>query len=201
LKKILPLFSYLFHPIFIPLFGSLLYFYLESPFYELQQIAIILLQIVIVTLFIPICFFYLLRTLGAVDSVMISQIAQRKIPLFVQIILIVILIQKAITIDRTPELYFFFLGGLTSSIVAFLLLFVKIKASMHLIGMSTLTAFLIGLSLHFQTNNLYLISFFLFMNGVVASSRLVMKAHTPREILIGFAIGLLPQIAFFWLWL
>lgn len=201
MKKILPLFSYLFHPIFIPLFGSLLYFYLESPFYELQQIAIILLQIVIVTLFIPICFFYLLRTLGAVDSVMISQIAQRKIPLFVQIILIVILIQKAITIDRTPELYFFFLGGLTSSIVAFLLLFVKIKASMHLIGMSTLTAFLIGLSLHFQTNNLYLISFFLFMNGVVASSRLVMKAHTPREILIGFAIGLLPQIAFFWLWL
>jgi acid phosphatase family membrane protein YuiD len=39
------------------------------------------------------------------------------------------------------------------------------------------------------------------MTGVVASSRLEMDAHTPKEIMLGLLIGVLPQVLFLYLWL
>jgi hypothetical protein len=39
------------------------------------------------------------------------------------------------------------------------------------------------------------------MNGVVASSRLEMKAHTPKELVIGFLLGIIPQLLLLHLWL
>jgi hypothetical protein len=39
------------------------------------------------------------------------------------------------------------------------------------------------------------------MNGVIASSRLVMKAHTPKELIIGFFSGAIPQLLLLVVWL
>jgi hypothetical protein len=39
------------------------------------------------------------------------------------------------------------------------------------------------------------------MNGIVASSRLVMKAHSDKELLVGFLSGVIPQIALLYFWL
>jgi hypothetical protein len=66
-----------------------------------------------------------LRTFGKIDNVMLSDISQRKIPLLLQIMLFSVLITKSITVDRFPDLYYFFLGGLLSTIVAFLLLYLN----------------------------------------------------------------------------
>ncbi|MET0760049.1 MAG: hypothetical protein ABWZ56_06490 [Flavobacterium sp.] len=201
MKKILPFFSYLFHPIFIPVFGTLGYFLFNENYFDTEQKFLILLQIVLITIFIPISFFFLLRSLGKVDSVMVSELSQRKIPLIIQAILILILIQKSITIDRIPELYFFFLGGLISTLLALIFLFFKIKASIHMIGISTLTAFVIGLSFHNQINIISTIVFLILMNGFVASSRLTMNAHSNKELVIGFFSGMMPQVVLWYLWL
>lgn len=146
-------------------------------------------------------FFYLLRTFGQIESIMLSDISQRKIPLLLQLMLFAVLIEKSITIDRFPSLYFFFVGGLLSTIFAFLLLYAKFKASIHMIGISSLTVFIIGLSIHNQVNTVNLVTFFVIMNGVVASSRLVMKAHSNKELLIGFICGVIPQGALLYFWL
>lgn len=201
MKKILPLFSYLFHPIFTAVFGSIFYLFFAANYFELHQKYLILLQVTIISIFIPISFYYLLRTLGKVDSVMVSNLSQRKIPLIIQAILIVILIQKSITIDRIPELFFFFFGGLISTLLTLLFLFGKIKASIHMIGISSLTAFVVGLSVHNQMNFVYFIAFLILMNGIIAASRLEMKAHTHKELVIGFFIGLLPQLVLWYFWL
>lgn len=201
MRKVLPLFSYIFHPIFIPVFGTLFYFLYNENYFDEQQKYLILIQIILITILIPISFFYLLKTMGKVDSIMISELSQRKIPLLIQIVLFFLLIQKSITQERIPELHFFILGGLVSAIMAYLLLFLKIKTSLHLIGTSSLTAFLIGLSFHNQINILYSIAILIFVNGVVASSRLVMKAHSVKELLIGFSVGLLPQVIMWYFWL
>lgn len=146
-------------------------------------------------------FFYLLRTFGKIDNIMLSDISQRKIPLLLQIMLFSILISKSITIERFPELYFFFIGGLFSTIIAFMLLFAKVKSSIHMIGISALTIFIIGLSIHSQINIINTVVFFVMMNGFVASSRLEMKAHTKKELLIGFLCGMLPQLLLLYFWL
>jgi len=194
-------FSYFFHPIFIPLFGTLLYLFISPNYFEIHQKYLILLQVGIITILVPISFFYLLQSLGKIDSVMLSEISQRKIPLFIQAFLITILIQKGITQDRIPELFFFFLGGLISTLLAFILLFVKIKASIHMIGISSLTIFTIGLSLHSQINILNTISIVIILNGIIAASRFEMKAHTIKELVFGFLLGLVPQTVLLPFWL
>lgn len=39
------------------------------------------------------------------------------------------------------------------------------------------------------------------LNGFVASSRLEMKAHTNKELIIGFVLGVIPQLLLLFLWL
>ncbi len=201
MKKILPFFSYAFHPIFIPFLGTVFYALLEEKYFTLPQYLILFLQIIIITFLLPIAFFYLLRTFGKIENVMLTDISQRKIPLLLQIMLFAVLIEKSITIDRFPSLYFFFVGGLLSTIFAFLLLYVKFKASIHMIGISSLTVFIIGLSIHNQVNTINTVTFFVLMNGLVASSRLVMKAHSNKELLVGFLCGTIPQSILLYFWL
>lgn len=201
MKRYLPFFSYLFHPIFMPLLGTVFYVILDGPYFSTVQHIALFLQIIIITFLLPLAFFYLLKTYGKIDSIMVSNIAHRKIPLLLHIVLLTILITKSITLERFPTLYFYFLGGILSAAMTFVLLYAKIKASLHMVGMSSLTAFIIGLSLHNQINTIHLVTFFVLMNGLVASSRLVMKAHTNKELLIGFLCGLLPQLALFYFWL
>ncbi|WP_284652678.1 hypothetical protein [Flavobacterium terrisoli] len=201
MKKFLPFFSYAFHPIFIPLLGTMSYVLLEARYFTLAQYLILFVQIIIITFLLPIAFFYLLRTFGKIDTIMLSELGHRKIPLLLHIALLSILVQKSITIDRFPPLYFFFLGGIISAILAFLLLYAKTKASIHMIGISALTVFIIGLSLKNQENTINLVAFLIVLNGLVASSRLEMKAHNNKELLIGFLCGVLPQIGLLYVWL
>ncbi|WP_235921958.1 hypothetical protein [Flavobacterium phycosphaerae] len=201
LKKILPFFSYLFHPIFIPLLGTVFYVLLDGPYFSMPQYLLLFLQIIIITFLMPIAFFYLLRAFGKADTIMLSELAHRKIPLLLQMVLFTILIEKSITFDRFPSLYFFFLGGLFSTFFAFILLYAKIKASIHMIGLSALTVFIIGLSLKNEINTTNLVTFLVIMNGLVASSRLAMKAHTNKELWIGVLCGVLPQVVLLYFWL
>jgi hypothetical protein len=70
-----------------------------------------------------------------------------------------------------------------------------------MLAISALTVFVIGLSIHNQTQNINMIAFFVLMNGVVASSRLEMKAHTNKELVIGFLLGVIPQLLLLRFWL
>jgi hypothetical protein len=185
----------------VPVFGTLFYFLFSNYYFTIQQKYLVLLQIGIVTILIPIIFYYLLRSFGKVDSVMVYQLSQRKIPLLLQAILIFLLITKSITAEVIPELYYYFLGGLISAFLLLILLFLKIKASIHMVGISTLTIFVIALSLHYHSNAIYTIAFLIAMNGIVASSRLELQAHTNKELAIGFFSGLLPQIILTYFWL
>jgi len=201
LKKILPFFSYLFHPIFIPVYAALYYFFWNATYYTNPEKYFAVFQIVIITILLPILFFILLKATGKVDSIMISEVSQRKIPLIMLCFLTILLVRKSITLDHFPEFHFFFLGGLISTVLALVLLFFRTKASLHMVAISALTVFVIGLSIHNQTRNINLIAFLVLMNGFVASSRLEMKAHTIKELVIGFLSGIIPQLILMLVWL
>ena len=173
----------------------------DGIYFTKAQCYLLVFQIVIITFFLPISFFYLLRTFGKVDTIMLSDLNQRKIPLLMQMALTTILITESITIDRFPELFYFFLAGLISTFLSFVFLYVKIKTSIHMIGISALTFFCIGLSMHNQVNGTYLIASCFFATGLIASSRLHMKAHTVKELVIGYGIGMLPQVGLWFFWL
>lgn len=70
-----------------------------------------------------------------------------------------------------------------------------------MIGISSLTVFVVGISLHYQINAINIIAFLILMNGIVASSRLEMNAHNNKELIIGFFLGIIPQVLFWKFWL
>ena len=132
---------------------------------------------------------------------MAYDLGQRKIPLVLQSFLFILLVKRSITIDRYFELHFFFFSALMSTLIALLLLFAKIKASIHMLAFSSLTVFVTGLHLHHPDHFPLIVPFLIFMNGVIASSRLVMQAHTPKELIIGFLSGSIPQLLLLVVWL
>ena len=132
---------------------------------------------------------------------MVTNVSQRKIPLLLHIILLLILITYTITKDTIPELFYFFIGSIISSLIALILVYFGKKISLHMLGISSLTIFCISSCIHFQVYEIQFISILLFCNGLVASSRLYMKAHSTNELILGYLIGLLPQMILLLFWL
>jgi hypothetical protein len=203
LKKILPLFSYLFHPIFVPTLACVFYFFVNENYvsYSNLDMYLVMTQVVLLTICIPISFFYLLKSLGKIDTIMVANLSQRKLPLVFQLFLLIVLIFKGATLERVPELFFYFLSGISSTILILVFLYYKIKVSLHLFGMGSLLFFIIGISLHNQCNYLIYIAITLFLTGFVASSRLEMNAHDNRELFLGFLTGIVPQLFLWFFWL
>jgi hypothetical protein len=183
------------------MYGTLLYFLISTFYYTIQQKYLVLLQIGVVTILIPIAFFYFLRSFDKADNVMVPDLTQRKIPLIFQGMILYLLLSNTIKESILPELHYFLLGGLISTILLFLLVFLKIKASIHLVGISSLTVFVGALSLHFEVNVIYSFAVLVLLNGLVATSRLELKAHTYKEIIFGFFTGFLPQLILTYYWL
>ncbi len=201
MKQALKLISYIFHPIFIPLIGAIAYYQITPKYNPPEVEKGVLLSIFILTILIPIVFFYLLKNLGWIKSIFLEEVSERRIPYIANILLILMLLVRVIPGNFSPELYFFFVGVLGTMIASLILVFLKFKASMHMMGISGLTMFVIGLSVHYQVNLAYIISFLLLLNGAIASSRLSLKAHTPPELVVGFFLGFIPQFILLNYWL
>jgi membrane-associated phospholipid phosphatase len=167
---------------------------MNPKYFSLDIVYLLLLQITIITVFIPLAFFYLLTQTGKIDSVMINNVSERKIPLILHILLVSALIKKNDLNINIPELYYFFLGTIVSSVIALILVFFKIKASLHMLAIGGLTMFCIAISICFQTQNIQFIATLLVCNGIIGTSRLLMKAHTIDELILGYIIGFLPQL-------
>lgn len=201
LKKILPVFSYIFHPIFVSIYGALFYFLVTRSFFYDSQIYVTLIQVIILTLLLPLSIYFLFRSLGVVSSFTEATLKERQMPIAVQAILLLVLLKFSISKEITTELFYFFLGGLISSILVLASVILKFKASLHMIGISALTAFVYGLSSYYQLPFVNLFAFCIVCMGLVASSRLYMKAHTYPELLVGIIIGLTPQLFLYRYWL
>lgn len=201
MKKLLTTCAYLFHPVFIPVYATLFYLFSKKTVFVYHEKLYVVLHVFIVTLVVPVLFYFLLKATGKISSMMVPSISERMLPLVIQCFLLIILVKQSITVERYPELHFFMLAALMSTLIALVLLFFKTKASLHMAGISGLTLFYFGLNLLNNTQSTILFALLIFINGLVASSRLEMKAHTSKELIIGILVGSIPQILLMLLWL
>lgn len=193
--------SYILHPLLMPLFGAALYYWYTPRFIEPTIIQAKLVAIIIITILIPIITFFLLKNLRIVDTIKLKNVRERKFPLMIQTLLILLIIKMVYSAYESPEMYFFFIGVLFSTIAALILVLLKFKVSLHQMGIAGVTMFLIALSVHFKLNFLLGIGFFFFCNGWVASSRLHTKSHNYPELITGFILGIIPQLIMLNFWL
>ena len=193
--------SFIFHPLWLPLAASFFYFILTPRFFPEGIAKAKLLAIAILTIFIPIVFYFLLKNLGKARSIFLENTGERKWQLLFYAILITMVLNQILNAYNYAALYYYFTGILFATITAFVLALLKIKLSLHMMGMGGLLVFLIGISINFQINLVYTISFLILALGLTASSRIYYKAHTINELVLGLACGILTQIIVLNLWL
>lgn len=201
MRLFLNIISYLFNPLFVPIGGTIIYFLVTPKYSSLEIQSGNILPIFILTVIIPIILFLILKNLGIISSIFLPTLQERKYPLYISCVILLMILYKVIPNNYVHELFYFFTGLLTASGAALILLFLKFKTSIHLLGMGSILMFMIGLSIHFETNITLAISVFTALTGLVATSRLYLKAHSKAEVLIGFLVGSCSQLITLKYWL
>lgn len=201
MDRILKSISYIFHPLLMPILGVIFYFLKSPSFIPLDIIRAKLVSIFILTVILPILLFFLLKTLGRVRTINLETPSERILPLILNCIVILLVIQRIFPQTQIIELYYFFLGILISTMTCLFLAIAKFKASIHMIAVAGVFMYFIALSIHFSININGSLALMIIIIGAIATSRLHMKAHTYKELIIGFFVGLLPQLLLITYWL
>lgn len=201
MKPLLRLASYIFHPLWMPFAGSLFYFIMIPRFFPVEIIKAKLMAIAIITVFIPVVFYFLLKNLGRAENVFLEKVEERRWPLFFFALLNVMVLHQILNFYNYPGLFYYFSGILISTITAYLFTWLRLKVSLHMMGISGLLMFVLGFCIYFHLYFIYTIAFLIIVTGLTASSRLYYKAHSTTELILGILIGLIPQILVFQLWI
>jgi hypothetical protein len=194
MNQLLKSISYIFHPLLMPLLGVVFYFSKTPRFIPESVMKAKVFSITILTIVLPILLFYLLRTINKVDTFHLETVKERRIPLLINSIIIILIVIRVLPKNEIPELYFFFIGILISTMTCFALALVKFKASIHMIASAGFFMFAMALAIHFKININGTLALMCIILGAIATSRLHMKAHTPVELTAGFLVGLMPQL-------
>lgn len=201
MKLFLLVISYIFHPLFIPVAGTISYFAITPKYTPIEEQSGNVLPIFILTVIIPIIAYLILKNVGLIQSVFMPTVKERRYPLYISILLLLMVVYKVIPNNYTAELHYYFLGLIAATMASLLLLFLNFKSSMHLMGMGSIFMYLICLSVHFEINITLALSVLILLTGLVATSRLYLKAHSKAELVIGFFIGLVSQLLTIKFWL
>jgi hypothetical protein len=201
MNHILKSISFIFHPLIIPLLGVLFYFSKSPRYIPLQIIQAKLISLLILTVVLPVLLYFLLKTLGKAKSIYLETTNERILPLIVNCLVILLVINRILTPNQIIELYYFFIGILISTLACLFLAIMKFKASIHMLSMAGLFMFFIAISVHFSININGTLAIMCIITGAIATSRLHLKAHSNIELIIGFFIGFIPQLILLKYWL
>ncbi|HXJ98818.1 MAG TPA: hypothetical protein VNJ50_08230 [Gelidibacter sp.] len=193
--------SYIFHPLIMPLLGLVFYFTKTPRFIPEPVIRAKVFSITILTIILPILLYFLLKTIRQVESLDLKTTKERIIPLILNVFITGLILNRVLPHDEIPELYYFYLGILFSSLACLILAILRFKASIHMIGSAGFFMFAVALSIHFKININGSIAVMCIILGAIATSRLHLKAHTNAELLMGLFIGLVPQLLLLNYWL
>lgn len=200
MKRAATLISYLFHPLLLPTY-SLLYLILINPYWlggwDGGNNGIALAIVIINSLFFPVVTILLMKKLEFIDSYQMYNRADRIFPM-IAVMFFIFWTYLVISRMEFPELFSdIFLGTFLATIFAFVLTVMGDKISLHGIGMGVLTV-ITFISVHVTNYNVLPFVFLvILLSGVVLSSRLLLKAHTEREVYWGFMTGFTAQMMAF----
>ncbi len=195
------LISYLFHPVLSPIIATIVYLTVV-PRHTSQKLNITIISMVFIgTYLFPILFMIFLKKSNAIESLQLNNIVERKMPILLMVVIGYSLASIIKNNSSIMDLALFFYGMTVGLIVAYLLIYKKFKISLHMLGIGGLIGFFMCVSYKYQLNLLILISFLFIISGGVAYARLIVKAHTLKEIYLGFLVGVLSEILVFTLYI
>lgn len=187
--------SYILHPLLMPFFAVVLVMNLNtyiaysiSP--QLQRIIISL--VFITTGALPVLTAIFLLQKGMIRSLEMESISERRIPFISTAVFYLICFYLLQQLPVPRMLSLMVLGATITIFVAWMLSF-RWKVSIHMIGIGGLTGMLFGLSKILNADLLTIIIITILFSGLLGTSRIILGAHSPKQVYVGFLIGFLTE--------
>ncbi len=198
IKVLAHFFSYVFHPLFIPLYVVYFLLFIHPSYtagFDVRAKLQVLLIVALNAVFFPLFTVLLLKGLGFIDSVFLHTQKDRIIPYIACGVFFFwtwhVFRQQS---QYHPIFASFFFGVLLTASAA-LLANIYFKISMHAMGMGGV----IGLFLVIMVYNTMLmtwpLSLAFIITGLVCTSRLIVSNHSAGDIYLGLILGALCQVA------
>jgi len=182
--------STILHPIVIPTMGVMLYFLLIPTGFLHDEKLTILSLVFVVTYIIPLLILIILKKLKIIRTYQTESIKERKLPVSLMIIVFYLLGNWLNSIINFRDLGLLFYATSLGLFLIYILFSFKIKASIHLLSFGISTGFFLVLSNIYEQSYTFVIIIIILLAGLLASARLHLKAHTSKDIYIGFFIGI-----------
>lgn len=187
--------SYLFHPLFVPLYVGLFFVYELRLFNDRTdwQNKIILIQFFVYYTFFPLMTTLLSKALGFIQSVYLKTQKDRILPYIVCEIFYFWAWYVFRNIHFPKEVVMFALGVFLGCSLG-LILNSYMKISMHTIALGVVCAFFLLAGMFSTASYGFYIAVVFLIAGITATSRLIDSNHTQKEIYWGFFTGALAEV-------
>ncbi|HPW90422.1 MAG TPA: hypothetical protein PLJ40_03305 [Paludibacteraceae bacterium] len=190
--KIAQLFSFVFMPYVTPIYAVLMLvnmWYTRLLFDDYQRLMIVF-SITLFTAIIPALTTTILIYTGMVSDFYIINRKERTWPYIITFLSYLACVSFLVWIGIGKWVVLLALGT-TFGVVIISLVNLAWKISAHMSGMGGLCGAIFAASFLFHTNPSWLFITIILLSGLVAWSRLELKAHTPGQLIAGFLVGFL----------
>ncbi|MDR1679146.1 MAG: hypothetical protein LBR81_05140 [Prevotellaceae bacterium] len=180
--------STIFQPLLMPTYGMLLLL-LTGEFY--WHIALLYIGFIfLLTAILPLVFILVLKRLGFISSIQLTDRKERRLP-YLFAILSYFLALALLWYSYFPVYVLTTMLGCVTATIVVSIITRWWKISAHLCAMGCLCAAILVVSILLKKDSAALLSVAFVMAGMVASARLILRVHTPLQTLAGFAVGFL----------
>ena len=190
MKRIHQIISLVFQPLLMPTYAMLLLMNMEIfILLPLRWRLIAIIGTFIFTGVLPALPIWLMMRRGDVNDLFISKREERTMPYLFSFMAYVF---WALFMWRTLQFPMFIVAmGMGSAVSIFIIVIINLKwkISAHAAGMGGLCGSVFGVCYRTAINPVGFIALILFISGLVAFSRLELKAHTPGQVLAGYVVG------------
>jgi hypothetical protein len=182
--------SVVYHPLLITLYGLLIIFSAPTIFEYLPLVykKTLLLIVLLNNVLIPLSLMPYLKYRQLISSWFVIDRKERMIPLITTSIFYFITLYIIITF-RIPVFIKAFI--LTSAVLSSIITVINFwfKISIHSVGAGALIALVIALSVKSNDPLTFMLIAVILLAGLVLSSRLWLNSHSPKEVWLGFFLG------------
>jgi hypothetical protein len=198
IKGLAHFFSYVFHPLFVPLYIICFLVFLHPSYFSgfsQHEKYRLLFTTILNTIFFPAFSVLLMKGLGFIKSVFLRTQQDRIGPYLSSMIFYFWTARVFFKTDMQLALIFpSFMTGVFFTTVAGLLSNIYFKISMHAIGMGGLLGLFLIIMLYNTMLMTWPLCIAILITGLVCTSRLIVSNHTPKEIYWGLFLGLFCQL-------
>lgn len=190
-RHLAKIFSLLLHPVLMPSYA--LFFLLQYSTYfatttSLSEKSALYSIVLLNTLIFPIIISYILIRRGLIHSFEMAKKEERVIPYISNAILMVVAYYMMRKLNL-PKIFYLMILGAAASVVFAVIINLKWKISIHMIGIGAIVGTFFGLSTFMMVDLRFPILIAILVAGLLGSARLTLGAHTPMQIYCGFLIG------------